>query len=209
MDGVLVDTEPLHLRALNRVLAETGNVLTEKENERLLGTTFQATWDYLIDRFGLERNREHYMAAYDEVVLEVLAQPLTPADGAVGLLETLRARGVPRALASSSRRTWIEVTLTSLGMREYFPTVASGDDVKRGKPEPDIFLLAARLVELPAKRCLVIEDSPNGIASGRAAGMDVIAVRTPYTRHLPLEGATRIVESLAEIDPDEIVERSQ
>ncbi len=199
MDGVLVDTEPLHLRALNQVLAQSGFEISEEENEQLLGTTFQATWAYLIKRFNLQDNIELYAPAYDEAVLSILAEPLTPAPGSLELLESFRARATPLALASSSKRLWIDATLRALGVREFFPIIVSGEDVSHGKPAPDIFLLTATQLGMVPGRCLVIEDSPNGIASGRAAGMDVIAVRTPYTKHLPLGNATMIVESLEDI----------
>jgi HAD superfamily hydrolase (TIGR01509 family) len=199
MDGVLVDTEPLHLRALNEVLAASGNHLSEKENEQLLGTTFQETREYLMRRFDLAA-QEDFAHQYDRVVLDILAEPLIPAVGALGLLADLEAHSVPLALASSAKRTWIRATLTSLGVADYFPIVLSGEDVDRGKPAPDIFLLTAKRLRVSPPRCLVIEDSPKGIAAGRAAGMDVIAVRTPPTRHLSLSGATRIVDSLEELN---------
>ncbi|MFN0074486.1 MAG: HAD family hydrolase [Chloroflexota bacterium] len=200
MDGVLVDTEPLHLRALNEVLAQAGCHLSEKENEQLLGTTFQATWEYLLKRFDLAEHVDRFAPEYDAAVLTFLSEPLSPAPGAKELLNTLTSRAVPLALASSAKREWIHTTLTSLGIRELFPIAVSGQDVNRGKPEPDIFLLAARQLGVDAVRCLVIEDSPNGITAGRRAGMDVLAVRTPGTAHLALEEATWIVSSLEEVN---------
>jgi HAD superfamily hydrolase (TIGR01509 family) len=207
MDGVLVDTEPLHLRALNEVLAESGNYVSEKENEQLLGTTFEETREYLMRRFNLGQ-QEDFALQYDRVVLGILAEPLTPAVGALTLLADLQAHSVPLALASSAKRSWIKSTIRSLGMSDYFPIVLSGEDVERGKPAPDIFLLTAERLGIPPPRCLVIEDSPKGIAAGRAAGMDVIAVRTPYTQHLPLEGATRIIDSLEELNAETLLQGS-
>jgi HAD superfamily hydrolase (TIGR01509 family) len=200
MDGVLVDTEPMHLRALNQVLAESGFALSEEENQQLLGTSFKATWDFLIKRFNFEAELERYAPAYDEAVVSLLREPLTPALGSMKLLADLRTHKVPLALASSAKRRWIEATLQSLGMQDFFPITVSGEDVTHSKPAPDIFLLTASRLGLSADRCLVIEDSPNGIAAARGAGMDVIAVRTPNTEGLPLENATRIVSSLEEID---------
>src|SRR5689334_9994643 len=110
MDGVLVDTEPLHLRALNEVLAESGNHLSEKENEHLLGTTFQETREYLMRRFDLAQ-QEDFAPQYDRVVLGILAEPLTPAVGALALLADLQAHSVPLALASSAKRSWIKATI--------------------------------------------------------------------------------------------------
>jgi HAD superfamily hydrolase (TIGR01509 family) len=204
MDGVLVDTEPLHLRALNQVLADSGNHLSEEENEQLLGTTFQATWEFLIRRFRLEHEADYYAPAYDRAVLSILSEPLIPAAGAVELVTRIQGLAVPLALASSSKRSWIDATLSSLGLREYLSIIVSGEDVTPGKPAPDIFILTGQKLGIPPEFCLVIEDSPNGIASARAAGMDVIAVRTPYTRHLPLDRATRVVESLEDLNAESL-----
>jgi beta-phosphoglucomutase-like phosphatase (HAD superfamily) len=76
----------------------------------------------------------------------------------------------------------------------------SGDDVRHSKPDPEIYLLAARRLGLPPGACLAIEDAPKGVTSARAAGMQVVGVRTPYTAHLSLDGAQVIVDSLVELD---------
>lgn len=202
MDGVLVDTEPLHLRALNEVLARAGYHLPEAENEQLLGLTFQATWAFLVQRFNLQERMHEYAAEYDDAVVRILSEPLAPAPGVRKLLRDLQGLGVPLALASSAKRRWIEATLGSLGVRPYFPIAVSGEDVTNGKPAPDIFLLTAERLGFAPPACLVIEDSPNGIAAGRRAGMDVLAVRTPSTAHLELSEATMIVDSLENLDLD-------
>jgi HAD superfamily hydrolase (TIGR01509 family) len=204
MDGVLVDTEPIHLRALTSALEQGGFLLTEQDHEEMLGRTFQDTLAYLTQRFHLEGQLERYARQYDETVLRFLREPLTPAPGVTDLLEAFTRRRVPLALASSSKRRWIDATLNALGAAGYFPWVVSGEDVSKGKPEPDIFLQAAERLGIEPHTALVIEDSPVGITAGRRAGMDVIAVRTPSTEHLPLSEATRVVMSLEEVDADQL-----
>jgi HAD superfamily hydrolase (TIGR01509 family) len=197
---VLIDSEPLHFDVLNSVLARDGHRLSPHENEEFIGTTSEKMFSMLIERWALPCSVAHYIALYDEALLAVLALPRPPAPGVAALIDHLRSQGVRLAVASSSRRSWITATLTSLGLSEAFDAVVSGDDVERGKPDPAIYLLAAQRVGVPSRCCLAIEDSPNGVQSARAAGMAVLGVRTPYTAHLQLEGALKTVDSLADLD---------
>jgi HAD superfamily hydrolase (TIGR01509 family) len=200
MDGVLIDSEPLHFGVLTELLAAEGRAYTRAENEEFIGTTTQAMFSTLIARYGLPGSLADYEAAYDAAVLRVLEQPHPPSAGVLALVERLRQLGARLAVASSSRRLWIEATLRSIGLPCAFEEVVSGDDVERGKPDPAIYLLAAKRLGVTPPRCLAVEDSPNGVLSARAAGMVVLGVRTPYTAHLQLDGAEKIVGSLAELD---------
>ena len=199
MDGVLIDSEPLHYAASNQVLAASGGIERD-EYETFIGTTLQFFWDTLIPRRGLTETRAFYEDQYETTVLRILATPLPAAPGATELVARLRELGVRLALASSSRRSWIDATLAAIGLTGAFEVLVSGDDVEHGKPEPDIYLLAAARLGVPAERCLAIEDSPNGVMSASRAGMQVLGVRTPYTAHLTLVGATRVVDSLTDLD---------
>lgn len=205
MDGVLLDSEPLHFEALRSVLATDGFDWSETDNEELLGTTVHDTFVIIGTRRPLTRPIESYLTVYEAAVLEVLSRPLQPSLGVKELLDDLQARRIPLAVASSSRRSWIEATLRSLGIDQYFGVVVSGDEVDRGKPAPDIYLRASEILGVPPERCTAIEDAPNGVLSAHNAGMRVIAVRTPYTRHLTLEGADEVVDSLDQVDLDDIV----
>jgi HAD superfamily hydrolase (TIGR01509 family) len=142
---------------------------------------------------------DDYLTRSDEALLRLLQRPLTPTPGVAELLARVRWRGVRLALASSSRRSWVDATPRAIGLHQAFEVVLSADDVRRGKPAPDLFLLAARRLGLPAEQCIVIEDSPNGLRAGRRAGMTVAAVRRPeaadlaFVRPLP----TRAVSAYA------------
>lgn len=199
MDGVLLDSEPLHYQALSSVLRADGVSLSRAANEAFIGSTVEATFGALIAQYGLPRSMAEYIQTYDAAVLEVLEAPRQPADGVVDLLCAARARGMRVALASSSRRLWIDATLRSIGLSRAFEVVVSGDDVQHGKPDPEIYLLAASCLGLPPEHCLAIEDAPNGVLSARRAGMSVIGVRTSYTAHLELEGVLYTVDSLKEV----------
>ncbi|HEV7662586.1 MAG TPA: HAD family phosphatase [Chloroflexota bacterium] len=200
MDGVLIDSEPLHYSVLRDLLAGEDCALSSTEYEQFLGTTTQATLETLIDRHSLQRPLADYLADYNAGVLHLLEQPHAPQPGVVTLIERLRQLQMPLALASSSARAWIDATLRSIGLSDAFDAIASGNEVSRSKPDPEIYLLAAERLGINPECCLAIDDAPNGIASARAAGMAVLAVRTPYTVHLTLDGAQRVVNSLADLD---------
>jgi HAD superfamily hydrolase (TIGR01509 family) len=154
----------------------------------------------LIARHGLSGTVDEYIARYDEVLLRVLHEPHAPAPGVTALMARLRELGMRLAVASSSRRAWVEATIQSLGLADAFDVVVTGDDVERGKPDPAIYLLTAQQLGVSPARCVAIEDSPNGVQSARAASMTVLGVRTEYTAHLHLDGVARAVDSLADLD---------
>jgi len=199
MDGVLIDSEPLHFTVANEVLADYGG-LSREENEAFIGTTTEFFWDTLIPRRGLPGTRSFYEARYDEAVLRILRQPWPACPGVPELVARLQQLGVRLALASSAKRTWIDATLQSIGLASTFSVIVAGDEVIHGKPDPEIYTLAAQRLAISAPRCLAIEDSPNGALSAQRAGMAVLGVRTPYTAHLTLTAATQVVDSLADMD---------
>jgi len=199
MDGVLLDSEPLHYEALSAVLAREGHEWTRKDNERLLGTTVVDSFRVIAETVPLAHPIESYIPVYDRQVLDILHRPLTPAPGALPLIRELRRLSVPMAVASSSLRSWIDATLASLGIADFFRVIVSGEDIENGKPAPDIYLRTAAILGNEPNVCLAIEDAPNGVLSAHAAGMQVVAVRTPYTRRLPLVGAALIVSSLEDL----------
>ena len=200
MDGVLIDSEPLHFAVLSQLLARAGHILTRAENEYFIGTTSEAMFSTLIARHGLSGTVDEYIARYDEALLRVLDQPHPPAAGVTALMARLRELEKHLAVASSSRRAWVAATIQSLGLADRFDVVVTGDDVERGKPDPAIYVLTAQRLGITPDRCVAIEDSPNGVQSARAAGMTVLGVRTEYTAHMHLDGVARIVNSLAKLD---------
>ncbi len=200
MDGVLLDSEPLHHQAANAVLLEDDRqALSLPEYTRYLGTTDEDMWRDLRTKRGLERPHEHYLARFDAHILAAYRQHASAAPGAIDLLDWLSARGLPLAVASSSRAQWVETCLETIGARRYFDAVVGGDMVVRGKPDPAIFLLAARKLGARPARCVVFEDSPAGVAAARRAGMHTVAVGTAYTPPGLVQGAHLRVNSLAEV----------
>jgi HAD superfamily hydrolase (TIGR01509 family) len=201
MDGVLLDSEPLHHQAVNELLNEEGKqALPFKEYVPYMGTTDEYTWNDLIRRYALAHPFAYYRDRYDAAILEHYRKMSQIAPGVQTLLSRLRERALPLAVASSSRTVWVETCLGALGIRGYFDVVVTGDMVQRSKPDPEIYLLAAERLQVSPSQCFAVEDSPNGIAAAVAAGMLTIAVETPYTRGQQTRAAQVQLGSLTEFD---------
>ena len=202
MDGVLVDSEPLFLSAINRLLVQEGvePVSVQENEEFLIGTTIGETWRQLKIRRPLPLPVEDYINRYDDIVRQVMQEELEPQPGVRELLAACNARSLPKAVASSSLHMWVDLKLNAIGLTGAFDAVLGGDDVTRGKPEPDIYIKAAESLGVPPAECIAIEDSPIGISAAVASGAYTIAVRTEYTRNLDVSQAHTILETLEEFD---------
>ncbi len=198
MDGVLVDGEPLHFRAFNRLLGEEGRSISLQRHKESMGT--KGSWPELVAEFGLAKPVGHYSPLYDEYILEEYAACTEALPGAANIIRALEAERVPVAVASSSRRNWVEKCLSGIGLRDAFTDVVTGSDVSEGKPSPEIYLLSAQRLGVDPADCLVIEDAPFGIQAAHNAGMTCWAVRTEYTRGLVLPNPAREMETLLEMD---------
>ena len=197
MDGVLVDGEPLHFRAVNELLGEEGLSISLEAYKPYMGT--KTGWQDMARDLGLRRPLEEYAARYREMMLAKYRAEAGPMPGAVALVRNLHDAGVPLALASSSIQPWVDACLERIGLAGAFEVVVTGSDIREGKPHPEIYLLAAGRLGIAPARGLAFEDAPAGIRSARAAGLTVWAVRTPYTRGLELPDPDREFESLEEV----------
>jgi len=203
MDGVLVDSEPFLHEALNTVLGANDRApLSFDGYARYVGASDEFIWDDLVCRLRLQQSVEFYRDQYDTCVIDLYRQRSTITSGTTRLLDALSAEGIPLAVASSSRRSWVDTCLQSLGIRAYFEVVVDGEMVDLPKPDPAIYHLAARHLRVAPDECMAVEDAPRGITAAVTAGMLTAAVDTPYTRPHDTGAAHLRVQSL-----DDLVER--
>ena len=199
LDGVLVDSEPVHWRASRLLFAP--HDLAEAEYARFIGVAVEPYMQWARARFGLDESVERLTERYAEAVTEEIeAGELPPLDGARELIEASRARGLRVAVASQSIAAWVASTLRAAGLDGLFDAVVSGDEVERGKPAPDVYLLAAWRLGVAPARCLAIEDSPAGVQSAAAGGMLVVQSRQASSAAEPQPLARLVVGSLREVD---------
>jgi HAD superfamily hydrolase (TIGR01509 family) len=194
MDGLLVDTEPLWFETEAEVMARLGAPWTEQDQEQLLGGSMDNTVGYLLARATRPVPPADVARWMTEGMLRRAAEGrVIVRPGARELLNEVAATGIPYALVTGSQRPFTEAVLASTGFR--FPVTVTGDDVARTKPDPEPYLLAAKLLDADPEQCVALEDSPNGVASATSAGCLVVAVPTL----LPIPAAPRrlVVPSLS------------
>jgi HAD superfamily hydrolase (TIGR01509 family) len=175
MDGLLVDTEPLWLETETAVMARLGAPWTPQDQQALLGGSMERTVSYLLGKATRPVPPEIVARWMLDGMLDrardgrVVVRP-----GARELVTEVAAAGLPYALVTSSQRRFADAVLAATGMT--FPVTVCGEDVTATKPDPEPYLLAAKLLDADPARCVVLEDSPNGVASAAAAGCRVLAV---------------------------------
>jgi HAD superfamily hydrolase (TIGR01509 family) len=200
MDGVLWDGEPLYHEAFNIVLAPYGHQVSDDDYSQIMGHSVEWSWEWVHNRFGLPDPPERFFQTYDEAVLRLLQRPVEPLPGTRPLIDELRRRGVPIAVASASLRPWVDTTLRGLGLDDAFGATVSASEVTEAKPAPHLFLAAARRLGVPPDRCLAVEDTATGIAAAKAAGMFAVQLRAASTALPPLPEADLVLDSLSEFD---------
>jgi HAD superfamily hydrolase (TIGR01509 family) len=193
MDGVLVDSEPLWHEVRRDLAAAHGGRWGEEDQRAVMGDNSRQWASYLRRRFGVPGDDEEIIA---RVVFELLRRydeslPLLP--GAAETVRGLAARW-PLGLASSSPRRVIDHVLEHAGLAGCFAARVSSDEVRRGKPEPDVYLEACRRLGVAPAETLAVEDSTNGLKSAAAAGMRVVAA--PGPAFAPDAGALAVADAV-------------
>lgn len=195
-DGVLVDSEPYSEHAWREALAEHGVDLGD-DFSQWVGTTDEA----IAVRFSAEAGVSPTRLADRAAALLVEGfrdEPVPVFPDALEALDRVVATGMPVAVATNSERWRLEAILRSARLDRMFHFAVTADDVRSPKPEPDMYLLVASLLGVDPSRCVVVEDSPTGVAAARAAGMRVIAVDRGVFDPALLAPATRVVPDIHE-----------
>ena len=189
MDGLLVDTEPLWTVAEVELAATFDGTWDEDIKAAIVGTRLDVAVPRVLRHFGIPDTAEQVADTSAWLLarmVELFATSLSPMPGALGLLSALHEQGVPQALVSSSYRVLVDAVLDGIGP---FAVTVAGDEVVDGKPHPEPYLTAAAALGVDPAGCVVLEDSPSGVASGEAAGCAVVAV--PSVPGVVLEPAPR------------------
>ncbi len=205
VDGVLVDSWDAHFRSWRDVLREHGLDMSEDEFGRTFGRTsreiIRSFWGDEVDDATARAIDDRKEALYRDLVRE--AFPVM--DGAVALIDALRAAGFVLGVGSSAPPENVVLSLEGLERREAFGAIVTGRDVTRGKPDPQVFQLAAERLGVAPGQCAVIEDAPAGVRAAAAAGMANVALLGTAPRETLLEaGACLTVESLRALTPEVI-----
>jgi HAD superfamily hydrolase (TIGR01509 family) len=207
LDGVLVDSEPVHYAASLRLVAP--HHIEPEEYARFTGVAIRPYFEWITSRFDLGLTIDEGVERYTRLVTEELERTaLQPLDGARELIAAAREADLVVGLASQSVSEWVEGTLRSAHLGSLFDARATGEEVERGKPAPDLFLLVAERLGVKPEACAAIEDSPAGVQSAAAAEMLVVQSRQASSAAAPQPAAHLVVTSLREVDLDRLPERA-
>ena len=198
MDGTLLDSERVWDIGLRELAREYGGELSDGARLAMVGGSMESSMAILhADLEQPWRDAEQSAAWLNRRMAELYRTELRWRPGALGLLALVRDAGVPTALVTNTGRALVEIALDVIG-RHWFDAVVCGDEVAAGKPDPEPYELAARLLDVPVERCVAIEDSPVGVTSALAAGAAVIAV--PHDAAVAPRRGVHLMDSLTDVD---------
>ena len=180
LDGVLADSEPWWNQIDAQLLAEHGINYRGEYHRNVLGVSYRLAVDFYKNAFHIPASVEELMRRRGEIAIDFFATRVGLFPSAKTTLEQLRKMSLQLGVATSSVSASARPFLERTGIRSFFEVVLTGDEVQRGKPDPDIYLEIAKRLGMPAETCLVIEDAFAGVAAAKAAKMRVAAI--PDTR---------------------------
>jgi beta-phosphoglucomutase-like phosphatase (HAD superfamily) len=213
VDGLIVDSETLYCETFSETLGDYGAEMSRADYTVCVGHPVADNCVYAVDKYKLDTTPEVFNEVWMGRFEEAISDPerVVLMSGFMGLLDDLRGKALKLGIASSTERPRMEKTLRNgllsrLGgisdLSEIFGAILSGSDVKRVKPDPEIYLLAAERLGVAPSKCVVFEDSVAGVRSAKAAGMTAVAVPNFFTSHQDHSMADEVVGSLAEIRVD-------
>jgi HAD superfamily hydrolase (TIGR01509 family) len=197
MDGLLVDTEPLWFEVESHVMARLGGQWSEADQQELIGGSLQRTVSYLLGRAARAASPADVGRWLVDGMIALLGtRELRVLPGARELLAEVASAGLPYALVTSSEREIMEAVITRMGVS--FCVTVCAEDVRRSKPDPEPYLLAAMRLGADPRLCVALEDSPNGVAAAEAAGCRLVAV--PGLAPIPARPGRIIETSLSQVN---------
>ncbi len=207
MDGVIVDTEPQHLRALVKAGALYGANYSYDYCIQFIGRHITDTLNIIMTDFPQITNAKEFGDKYNELKIQVRDdEGLIPIEGTINLIRSLPSHGIKVAIASSSEPHEIHHVIEALGLSDYIDEAVSGSYVKRSKPEPDIFLLAAKQLGVTPDECIIIEDSMNGTIAATKAGIPCIGFQNKNSGNQDLSRACCVYEDMMALDYPAVLE---
>lgn len=197
MDGVISDTQKLHAKVDSEILNRFGiNISPDEITRKYAGMKTSKVFDDLLKNQSQSYDVEKLMVEKWTSTFRLCKSGIVEVEGAVELIHTLYDKGFKMAVASASNQIYVRNVIKSLNLEKYFEFLVSGDMVMNGKPDPEIFLLAASKLEIAPENCLVIEDGVSGMQAAKSGNMKCIGLVTYKDRDYPTENT---VLSLKEV----------
>ena len=199
MDGVIVDSEPLHKKTERVTLSPYGISLSDEELNSYMGTEARVLLANYIGKYALPIAFADLYSTYRKNLIRIFEDEIEPVPATLRLIRALETSGMALAVGSSSHRDLVELVLRKLAIAGAFSVVVTGEDAPRSKPHPDIFLETVRRLGVEPGACLVIEDSSNGVRAAKSAGIRCLGYRNPSSAGQDLGEADWVVDSMEEV----------
>lgn len=206
MDGVIVDTEPVHHYAYNQHFKQLNITVSPELYASFTGFSTKNTFEKLKAEFHIEHDIESLIETKRNLFNDAFdhKEDLHLLDGVQDLIKELHAKGMQLVLASSSAIVTINRVFNRFGLHKYFTHIVSGEDFPQSKPHPAIFIKAAELAQTPVENCIVVEDSTNGIRAVKAAGIYCIGYDSLHSKLQDYSEADQVIRHFKELNYDKI-----
>ena len=198
MDGLLFDTEGLYWEVGDTVLQRRGYRYSKQLQTRMMGRVGVAALQQMVDFHQLEDTPERLLEESDELFTEKLERGVPPIAGVPEWIAFLKQQQVPFGLATSSRRCFVDILFQTIAWKADLAFILTGDDVRQGKPHPEMYLRSADHLGISPQHMLVLEDSGNGCAAAVAAGACTVAIPSTHTRDQNFDGAVLIADTIGD-----------
>lgn len=196
LDGLMFNTEEVFQRSGTELLRRRGKVATPELFQRMMGRRAPEAFAAMIELYSLVETIDELQVESEDIFDRMLEQYLQPMPGLMELLTLIEERGLPKAVATSSRRAYLERLLTRYDLIDRFPITLTAEDVTHGKPDPEIYLKAAARLGVDPHEMLVLEDSEAGTRAAAAAGAHIVSVPHEFSRHHDFSVAKGIASRL-------------
>ena len=200
MNGVIIVDEKFHTQSWIEFCKKYNFSITDEElRNYFIGKRDKETLEYIFKKKLSDEESNKYSDQRDLMVRALVKNKLTLPQGLIELLNNIRNKNIPLAIATSSRRGYVDFIMETFNLRKYFPIIITAEDVSNGKPDPEIYLKTADKLKIIPQNCLVFEDSLSGIKSAKDAGMKVIAITTTYSSSELKDKADKVIENFNQV----------
>jgi len=205
LDGVIVESEHMHIEAEKQTMLKYGVRISSEELHRYTGTTAKFMFTELIKKYKLNTTFKRIFNEKEEILFKLLEKDVQPTKGVIKFIEKLKRENVKLAIASSSHKRLIKFVLERLNITHLFDSIVGSEDVIHGKPNPETFLKAANELNVNPIECLVIEDSKLGVEAAKNAGMKCVGYRNPSSGNQDLSKADVVIDNFSALNLRELL----
>jgi beta-phosphoglucomutase family hydrolase len=205
MDGVIVDSEPVHIKTDIQVMKNNGVKLSSRDLANYTGSTAKHMLNDLIEKYKIPKTFEELFDERNEILFSFLEEELKPTKGVIELINNLKGNEIKLAVASSSHKKLIMFVLNKLNITEKFNAIVGADDITNSKPDPEIFLKAASKLSVKNTDCVVIEDAKHGVEAAKKANMKCVGYK-PENNNQDLSEADIIIDDFSKLNVQKLLQ---